>query len=221
MKEKAVKLRKQGFSYSEIREKVPVSKSTLSLWLRDITLTPKQKERLNLKMVANQHIGAQANKQKRINRTSVIMDKAKSEIKEIAERERWLMGIMLYWAEGSKQRPHNIGQRVSFNNSDPRMIKFYLSWLRKSLKITDDLFDFEIYIHENIRHKERKVIDYWSKVTGFSEDRFKKIYYKTDKKRKYRKNQGKNYYGLLRIYVRKSTDLNRKIAGWIIGISEI
>ena len=39
LKEKALKMRKQGMSYSQIRAEVKVSKSTLSLWLRDLPLS--------------------------------------------------------------------------------------------------------------------------------------------------------------------------------------
>ena len=41
-KTEAIRLRRLGKSYSEIRKKVNVSKSTLSLWLRSVTLTPAQ-----------------------------------------------------------------------------------------------------------------------------------------------------------------------------------
>ena len=43
---KAVALRKKGRSYSEIIKKIKVSKGTLSVWLKDVELTYKQKERL-------------------------------------------------------------------------------------------------------------------------------------------------------------------------------
>jgi len=42
-KEKAIKLRKRGFSYSEILREIPVAKSTLSLWLRSVGLAKKQR----------------------------------------------------------------------------------------------------------------------------------------------------------------------------------
>ena len=37
-KAKAIRLRRKGKSYNEILEKVPVAKSTLSRWLRDVSL---------------------------------------------------------------------------------------------------------------------------------------------------------------------------------------
>ena len=42
----AVRLRRLGRSYAEIRKKVRASKSTLSMWLKDIRLSKKQKNRL-------------------------------------------------------------------------------------------------------------------------------------------------------------------------------
>lgn len=46
LKRRAIKLRKQGLSYSEIRKKVRVSKSTLSRWCRDVAITEEQALRL-------------------------------------------------------------------------------------------------------------------------------------------------------------------------------
>jgi orotate phosphoribosyltransferase-like protein len=45
-KEKAIKLRKNGYSLKEISEKLNIAKSTASVWLRNIKLTQKAKKRL-------------------------------------------------------------------------------------------------------------------------------------------------------------------------------
>ena len=47
----AIKLRKQGYSYKEILEQVHVSKSTISLWCRDVIMSPKQLEKLREKRI--------------------------------------------------------------------------------------------------------------------------------------------------------------------------
>jgi orotate phosphoribosyltransferase-like protein len=49
LQSEAIKLRKAGLSYGEIRKKLNVAKSTLSLWLKSIPLTPEQKARLYTK----------------------------------------------------------------------------------------------------------------------------------------------------------------------------
>lgn len=86
------------------------------------------------------------------------------------------------------------------------------------MNISKDRIDFDIYIHETHKTSVRikQVIAYWSSITGFSIDKFDKIYYKRNKIFSNRKNI--DYFGLLRIKVKKSTDLNRKITGWIEGI---
>jgi transposase len=61
-KETAIELRKQGYSYSEILKKVPVAKSTLSLWLRSVGLAERQKQRLTEKKRKGQLKGAQTKK---------------------------------------------------------------------------------------------------------------------------------------------------------------
>jgi len=42
IKEKAIKLRKDGHSYNYIADLIGVSKSTLSCWLSDVPYTPNQ-----------------------------------------------------------------------------------------------------------------------------------------------------------------------------------
>ena len=45
-REKAVALRKKGYTYKEILTVVPVAKSSLSLWLKDLPLTKNEKNAL-------------------------------------------------------------------------------------------------------------------------------------------------------------------------------
>ncbi len=218
LKEKATNLRKQGFSYSEILKQIPVTKSTLSLWLKSVNLSNRQNQKLIEKRLVGAKIGAIAKKNQRIEKVKLIKNIAISEIETISNREIWLIGISLYWAEGSKQKEHNISQRVAFSNSDPLMIKLFLKWLKKIIKISDSDIYFEIYTHKNSKNSASEIIKYWSKITDYPEYRFNRIYYKNNKIKTKRKNTGIKYYGLLRICVKKSTDLNRKISGWIDGI---
>src|SRR3989338_2589398 len=46
-REEAIRLRKSGNSYKTIRTLLQVSKSSLSLWLRDVQLTKKQINKIN------------------------------------------------------------------------------------------------------------------------------------------------------------------------------
>ena len=129
------------------------------------------------------------------------------------------MGIMLYWAEGAKQRGSNISQGVEFSNSDPNMCKLFLKWLTYALRIPVDRIKLIIYVHESQKERANELLDFWSTLTGFSKDKFGKTCFTTTiyPRKNQRKDNGK-YYGQLKIKVKKSTDLNRQIAGWVEGI---
>lgn len=217
-KENVIKLRKLGYSYSEILKKVRVSKSSLSSWLRDVKITNSQIERLRSKNANARKLGSLVLKKMRIEKTKRIVDKAKSEIVDLNDNYLKIIGTILYWAEGSKQKEHNPSKELVFTNSDVNMIKIYLLWLRKCLFTKNENIVFEIYIHETYNKTKNELIRYWSKVTGFPMKNFKKIYFKKNKVNSFRKNRGKEYNGVLRISVKKSTDINRKVMGWIQGI---
>lgn len=219
-KEKAINLREKGFSYSEILKEILVAKSTLSLWLRSVGLSKRQKQRLTEKKLAAALRGARARKDQRLSITKEIKDKARKEIKRLSRRDLWLIGVALYWAEGSKQKEHNVSQKVQFSNSDASAIKIFLNWLQDICKIPASDIDFRIALHETAKNKSKKVRKYWSDVTGFSINHFQKIDWKKNKINTKRKNRKEKYFGQLNIYIKNSTNLNRRIAGWIEGICQ-
>lgn len=217
-KEEATKLRKKGLSYSEILKEIPVAKSTLSLWLRSVGLSKRQKQRLTEKKLAAALRGAKIRKDQRLSITKEIKNKARGEIRKLSNRELWLIGVALYWAEGSKQKEHNVSQKVKFSNSDPKIIKIFLKWLQDICKLPKPEISFRISLHKKSLNKLDTVRKYWSVITGFSINDFKKIDWKKHKINTKRKNVGDKYYGLLNIYIKNSTNLNRKIEGWTEGI---
>lgn len=216
---KAVALRKKGLSYSEILRQVPVAKSTLAVWLHSVGLSKKQKQRLTDKKIASALRGGARKKEIRIQKTQVIFQEAAKDIKSISQKELFLIGVVLYWTEGSKEKEQHPGSGVQFCNSDPYMIKLFLKWLYDICKISKKRIDFDIYIHENSKNNLESVIDYWSKHTGFTKEIFKHIYFKKNKIKTNRKNIGNSYYGVVKIKVKSSSDLLRKIAGWIQAIN--
>ena len=217
---KAIGLRRKGFSYSEILKEVDVAKSTLALWLQSVGLSKKQKQRLTEKKLASARRGGLKKKENRILRAKVIREAAQKEIGELSKREKWLIGIALYWAEGTKEKEWRPGSGIKFSNSDPSMIKLFLEWLTDTCKIPKSMIIFEIYIHENNKHRLGKVISYWSKFTEFPRDLFNEhIYFKRNIIKTKRRNIGETYFGILTVRVRSSSSLIRKVSGWVDGIN--
>jgi hypothetical protein len=218
LKKVAIKLRKDGYSYSEILRHVPIAKSTLSLWLRSVGLSKEQKQRLTLKKLAAARKGAEMRRQDRIKRTKRIVKSAIRDVNKVDRNTLKLMGVMLYWAEGSKEKTYRPTTGVIFSNSDPLMCKLFLKWLKEIVGVKKERIEFEIYVHETAKDKIKQICGFWAVQTGFAMVNFDKIYFKKANLLVKRRNTGEDYHGLLRIRVKKSTDLNRKIAGWIEGV---
>lgn len=218
-KEKAIALRKAGKTYTDILRVIPVAKSTLAIWLKDAKLSkPENQKFTEAKRLASLR-GGQAKKKQRIERRQNIILKAKSEINNLSKRDLFLIGVVLYWAEGSKEKDYNPGSPLRFANSDPYMIKLFLNWLKEA-GIIKERINFDIYLHDNNKYRTSEVIKYWSRHTNFSEQFFR-VYFKKNIPSTKRKNiYPDEYFGLVRIYVKESSDLVRKISGWVEGIIE-
>lgn len=220
LKERAIQLRREGKTCSEILKEVPVAKSTISLWLKEVGLSVPQRQRITEKRMAAQKRGAEARKRDRIKRQTQIMEISRKEIKSISSRELWLIGIALYWAEGSKEKEYSPGTKASFSNSDPKMIAIFLKWLKECVRLQDEDISADLYIHDSHKGNVEKVLDYWQEILNVPRSFFKFTYFKRNKINTKRKNIGALYYGLLRVNMRASSQLNRRIAGWIQGINE-
>jgi hypothetical protein len=217
LKEEAIRLRQKGQSYTEILKIVHVAKSTLALWLHDVGLSQPQKQRLTEKRLQAVKRGGEAKRNQRLKKTQQIEDKALNQIGKISDRELFLIGTVLYWAEGSKQKPHNPSERVNFSNSDVLMIRMFLRWLG-AIGIPSNEIMFSVYLHDTARHRVTEIQEYWSKSLKLRINKFEKIYFTKGSTKSYRKNIGEGYYGQVRVSVLRSTDLNRQISGWIQGI---
>ncbi len=217
-KQKAIGLRKNGLSYAEILKEIPVAKSTLSLWLRSVGLSKRQKQRLTDKKLASAKRGGEAKKKQRIELAAKIRAKAVKEIGRLSKKDLWLAGIILYWAEGSKEKEGRPGSGVRFCNSDALMVKVFLKWLKQVFNASMDDLGFALYIHENNQYRLNEVKKYWADKLEIDFSCFKKVYFKKHKPKTNRKNIKESYYGLVEVKVYKSSKLLRRIEGWIEGL---
>ena len=211
----AVQLRRQGVTYQEIMRRLGLTKSTLWRWLKAEGLVDGQSQHYTERRLLAQKKAAETVHRLRVERTRATMSRAYQDIGLLTSRELQLIGAALYWAEGAKQKPHNIGQRVTFANSDPEMLRVFMTWLRRTCELSIDQLAFELYIHEsaNVDAAQR----FWASTLHVPLERFR-IRFKRHNVSPRRKNIGAQYVGLVRISVKQSTDLNRRIAGWIRGI---
>lgn len=220
LKNTAIALRQQGLSFSEIKDKVPVSKATLSKWLAEIKLSPVQRSRLKQKRTEAAKRGAEKKVAQTLVQIEEIQKSSKREIGKVSKRELWLMGLVLYWKNRNKS---DLKKGVQFTSGDSDQIKFFLRWLEEAGGLKKEEIDFDLFVagkKEEGDPKEAK--KYWVEITGFSEENLDHVYWlKKRLKRSKKKVLTTSPLGLLRIRVKASSMLARQISGWIQGLKEI
>ena len=127
---KARDLRARGYVYNEIAAELGVSKSSVSLWVRDMPRPGRLgSEEWSKCKAAGTVAYWQAEGLRREARRQAIRDLAVAEIGALSDREVLIGGAIAYWCEGEKNKPHRRSDRVSFVNSDPGLIIFFLTFL--------------------------------------------------------------------------------------------
>jgi hypothetical protein len=212
LRAKARELREQGLNYEEIAAQLGVSKSSVSLWVRDLPVP----ERLSYEATRRRAFeGVQrywaAERESRAAERAADREAAAADIGTLTDREVLIAGAIAYWCEGAKSKPHRPAERVTFINSDPALISFFLRFVQVAGVAPTDLI-YRVYIHETADVAAAE--QFWQELTGALPRQFRKATLKHHNPGTIRKNTGEAYRGCLRIDVRRSGDLYRKIAGW-------
>ncbi|MEU0914884.1 helix-turn-helix domain-containing protein [Streptomyces althioticus] len=213
LRARARELRLQGWTYDQIQVELGCSKSSISLWVRDLPKPERKRSRAEAAAIARR--GWEAKLRLREEERQRTRADATSEIGSMTDRELFLLGVGLYWAEGSKRKPHNPQERVTFVNSDPDMISVFLAWLRL-LDVDPAQIRFAVHIHESADVQGAE--QFWADHVGVDRTGFLKTTLKRHNPATNRKNTGDTYRGCLRVDVRNGADLYRRIEGWWYGI---
>ncbi|MFH1966481.1 MAG: hypothetical protein ABII95_01265 [Patescibacteria group bacterium] len=215
-KNKAISLRKGGKSYNEISKILGAPKSTLSLWLRNIKMSPEIEKKFldRTKKKWSKSITEFNKKQGKIakEKAEKRQQVAVKDIKRLSKRELLLVGVALYWAEGSKGR-----WALQFTNSDPDMIMLMMKFFRNICEVPESKIKASAQIHPNVT--PQKVVNYWSKISGISKKNFHKTYCRVSPSSKFKRPSNKLPYGTLRIEI-CNIEMVDKVKGWIRGIAK-
>lgn len=189
-KEKAVQLRKQGFSLAIIARDLHIAKSTASVWLQNIVLDPEAQQKIKGFKSAGLQKAIDTSKKKRQEKLSLIQADVVKFIGQIPQTRQLhkLACALLYWCEGEKSK-----SSVSFVNSDPQMIATYLVLFRSAFQLDEK--KFRILLHLHWYHKDLQEIEFWSRITAIPKSQFYKIYRKPNTG----KSKKQNYRGCIAI----------------------
>jgi hypothetical protein len=212
LRDKARQLRAEGLNYNQITARLGVSKSSVSLWVRDLPRPPRLSvEECRKRSAEGSRRYWDAERPAREARLAGVAAHAAAEFGDMTDREVLIAGAIAYWCEGVKNKPHRRADRVVFINSDPALIGFFLKFL-DTADIARDALVFRVYIHESadVEAAQR----FWLDVVRAQPSQFRRPALKHHNPKTVRKNVGEGYHGCLRIDVRRSSDLYRRIEGW-------
>ncbi len=145
-------------------------------------------------------------------RRQVIAETAAAQIGRLSDREVTIAGAIAYWCEGSKNKPYRKKEnRVSFVNSDPRLILLFLRFLTV-VGVPQVRVRCCVAIHESADAADAQ--RFWQEVTGLPMDQFRRPTIKRHNPKTNRLNTGSDYHGCLVIHVLHGLELYRQIEGW-------
>jgi len=171
--EEARILREQGCSIRDITAQLGVSKSTVSLWVRDIQLSEEQIEHLN----ANARLGSARGRERftramQVRRQAMIAryrNEAEEAYATLSRDAQFMFGLALYIGEGSKGEL----SALIVTNWDSRVIVKAIEFFRR-LGVPKERMRCKIMLHpsQDARAAER----YWSEETGIPLTQFGNTY---------------------------------------------
>lgn len=200
-------LRRLGLSYGEIMDFIPVKKSTLATWCRDVDLTPDQIAAIKERRAPEPGIPRNTNWRRR-QEIRELREVARSLVPELAMDPLWVAGLVLYWAEGSKGQ-----NKVSMANTDPRALRLFVRWVRT---FVEPGAEFSLHLHLHEGNDEAAAREYWRGETGLNAANFHRTFIKP-KGTGHRKNHLK--HGVCTVRMRKCADAWNIIMEWIDATS--
>jgi transcriptional regulator with XRE-family HTH domain len=191
--------RTEGLPINEIAQRLGVSKSSVSYWVRDVELTSQQHEALRAMNPAY-------NRQLNGSRTNAARHRAN----RVAAQERGrvlarqcdplhLAGCMLYWAEGSRSR-----NQIRFTNSDPEMVRLFAIFLRECFDVCDADICVTCNLFPDHVERQHEIERFWLDIVGVPETSLCRSTVNTYSKYSKKKRQNKLPYGTCRVTVSRT-----------------
>jgi transcriptional regulator with XRE-family HTH domain len=182
--------REHGVSVKRLARMLGVSKSSVSLWVRDIELSPEQTAALRAAAVGGGAYHRAAGLARR--RAAQTQGRAFARLCHANH----VAGCMLYWAEGSRSR-----HVVEFVNSDPQMLRFFVAFLRRWFPACETKIRISCNLFTDHAERQRDVEDFWLTSLGLPRAALRKTVVNRYSKYSQKKRQNRLPYGTCKLTV--------------------
>jgi transposase len=216
LREKARQLREAGWTYPQIAKELGVSKSSCSLWLRDMVHPLPGLEGQARRTAAIRASAAKIQELREADRRAFKEEVAEA-LGSVSDRDILVALAVSYWCEGGKTKPWARRELVQWMNSDLMLVRLFLEGLR-TLGVSNDRIRLRLSIHETADEVAARA--WWADQLGWSVDDFMRSTIKRHNPKTVRKNVADNYHGCLTVTVLQSRLLYQLLDGLVHGIAQ-
>jgi hypothetical protein len=160
--EKARVLRAQNRTLADIARTLGVSKSSVSIWVRDVPFTPTLRLR-------GPHRHPHPAHEAKLRQIEELNQSGLERIGALRDEALFVAGVALYAGEGSKT-----DGEVRFSNSDPAMVRLFCAWFRRFFDVDEKRLRGRLYLHEGLDLTATEA--FWSALANIPTDQFHKPY---------------------------------------------
>jgi hypothetical protein len=160
--EKARVLRAQNRTLADIAQTLGVSKSSVSVWVRDVPFTPTLRLR-------GPHRHPHPAHEAKLRQIEELNREGRERIGALSDEALFVAGVALYAGEGSKT-----DGEVRFSNSDPAMVTLFCAWFRRFFDVDEKRLRGRLYLHQGLDLTSTEA--FWSALANIPTDQFHKPY---------------------------------------------
>lgn len=201
-------LRRQGWTYGEIMDVLPVGKGTLAGWCKEIRLSQEQIKAIKARVPSQKGIPKDTNWRRRLE-VDGVREAARTSYLTLRQDPLWVAGLTMYWAEGAKTTP-----RLGMANTDPRALRLFIAWVRRYL---DSTAEFVLALHLHAGNDDDLAKRWWADALGLENVQFHKTFVKPPGTG-HRKNRW--LHGVCRVQVRRSANAYNTTMAWIDSLAQ-
>jgi hypothetical protein len=201
----ARQMRRRGVPVRRIAAALGVSQASVSVWTRDIVLTPEQHQRNRARAYAER-----AESWRRRNRIRRLEWQEEGRRRARAQDSSHLAGCMLYWAEGSKDR-----NQLRFCNSDRAMVVYFKGFLDTCFNLEPGRYALRLNVYLGNGLALEEIEQHWLSALELPQSSLRKHSINHFPTSSSGLKTNKLPYGVASLDVRKSTNLVQHIYGAI------
>ncbi len=167
----AIKLRKNGASYSEIEKELGIPKSTMGYWFKREGWSEKIKDALTKRnnVISRQRMMTyiKERNERLDNFYKICRKNARQEFFKLKTHPLFVSGLMLYWGEGDKKIKNG---KVRLSNSDPKMLALFYKFLTQFSLSSKEKIKIQLILYPDINECTCK--KFWSQIVKLPESQF-------------------------------------------------